>query len=189
MKKILTNKERIFVLEYLFDLNPERAARAAGFAKSMAQTKAYQWVSNSKVKPHVYAAIQEAMAKRGRRVERSADEVVKALWEMGELDISEFMVVDSGGAIQAIPLDQIPTEKRKYINKIKGKRTIRESADGSVCTMVDETEYFIPEKKGVYELLGKHYGIFMADKSQDIDLSKLTDEQLRDLAQGKKPKE
>jgi phage terminase small subunit len=189
MGKELTNKERIFVLEYLLDLNPERAARAAGFAKSMAHTKAYQWVSNSKTKPHVYAAIQSAMKKREKRVERSAEEVVKALWEMGELDIAEFMVVDSGGAIQAIPLDQIPAEKRKYINKIKGKRTIRESSDGSMSTMVDETEYFIPEKKGVYELLGKHYGIFMADKVQDFDFSKMTDEQLRDLAQGKKPKE
>jgi hypothetical protein len=168
MEKKLTPKERMFVLEYLLDLDPCRAAKAAGFSATVASSKAYQWVSNSKVKPNVYEAVQAAIGKRAARTERSADEVVKALWEMAELDIAYFMAVDDGGAVTAVPLDQIPPEKRKYINKIKGKRTIRESADGGQMSMQDETEYTIPEKKGTYELLARHYGILVDKKELNV---------------------
>ena len=58
--KQLNDKERVFVDEYLVDTDPKRAALAAGYSATMAASKAYQWVSNSKVKPHVYAAIQRA---------------------------------------------------------------------------------------------------------------------------------
>lgn len=75
----LDNREAIFVDEYLVDLNPERAAIAAGYSKSMARSKAYQWVSNGKVKPHVFDAIKRRILDRQKRVEISQDYVLATI--------------------------------------------------------------------------------------------------------------
>jgi phage terminase small subunit len=157
MEKELNLRQLMFCKEYIIDFNGTQAAIRAGYSKKTANEQASRMLANVNIQDQ----IQKESNKREVKVERTAEDVVRALWEMAELDINHFMVVDEGGAIQAIPLDQIPPEKRKYINKIKGKRTIRESADGSMSTMVDETEYFIPEKKGVYELLARHHGLLI----------------------------
>ena len=40
-------REKRFIDEYLVDLDPKRAAIEAGYSKSVAASKAYQWVSNA----------------------------------------------------------------------------------------------------------------------------------------------
>ncbi len=77
--KRLDARERRFVGEYLIDLDPQRAAIAAGYKKTVARTKSYQWVSNSEQKPHVFSAIQKAMDKRAAKLDISADRVLKEL--------------------------------------------------------------------------------------------------------------
>ncbi len=79
MPQELDAKERRFVSEYLIDLDPKRAAIEAGYSATVAASKAYQWVSNSKVKPHVYEAIQKAMNSRSKRTEITADNVLREL--------------------------------------------------------------------------------------------------------------
>jgi len=160
----LTRQQSRFVDEYIIDFNGFQAAIRANYSKATAMQQASRLLRKVKVQQ----AITKALQKRTARTERSADEVVKALWEMAELDIAHFMSVDEGGAVTAVPLNQIPPEKRKYINKIKGKRTIRESADGGQMSMQDETEYTIPEKKGTYELLARHYGILIDKKELNV---------------------
>jgi len=78
-QKQLDAREKRFVAEYVIDLNPERAAIEAGYSISMAKSKAYQWVSGGKVKPHVYAAIQKAQKKAEIRAEITQDDVIKGL--------------------------------------------------------------------------------------------------------------
>ncbi|MDL2401582.1 terminase small subunit [Rhizobium mayense] len=51
LEERLTHREIRFVREYLIDLDPKRAAIEAGYSKTVAASKAYQWVSNGKVKP------------------------------------------------------------------------------------------------------------------------------------------
>lgn len=72
-------REEIFIEEYLKDLDAQRAALAAGYSASMAASKAYQWVSGSKVKPHVFAAVCAAQKKRSERTEVTQDAVVREL--------------------------------------------------------------------------------------------------------------
>lgn len=83
----LDAKERRFVSEYLIDLDTKRAAVAAGYSETVAASKAYQWVSNGKVKPHVFAAVQNAMKVRSDRTEITADRVLKELAKIGFSDI------------------------------------------------------------------------------------------------------
>jgi len=78
-KRQLDKREQVFVSEYLIDLDPRRAALAAGYRKTMAESKAYQWVSNRKIKPHVHEAIQKAMDKRSKKTEITAEYVLTSL--------------------------------------------------------------------------------------------------------------
>lgn len=66
--KQLTKKERLFVFEYIADekMNAEKAAIRAGYAPSVARTKAYVWVSKSKQNEKIYIAeaIEEMLQKK-----------------------------------------------------------------------------------------------------------------------------
>lgn len=89
----LDAREKVFVDEYLTDLDPKRAAIAAGYSPSMANSKAYQWVSDGKTKPHVYEAIQQRMADREKRTEITQDMVLRRWWEIANADASELTAI------------------------------------------------------------------------------------------------
>ncbi len=74
-----TPKERLYVKEYLIDLHQQNAAIRAGFAKKSAKNHA----SILMKKPHIKAAIAEAMALRNQRLDVSADKVVQELAKLG----------------------------------------------------------------------------------------------------------
>ena len=82
----LDDREKRFVLEYPIDLDACRAALVAGYSESMAKSKAYQWVSDSKTKPHVYAAVQKALAARAERTGITQDKVLAELWGIATAD-------------------------------------------------------------------------------------------------------
>jgi phage terminase small subunit len=91
MAKKLDSREKLFVEEYLVDLNIERAAISAGYAKSTARTKAFNWVSNGKHrKPHVIEAIQKAFKKRSERTEITQDRVLEEFAKLAFSDPRKF---------------------------------------------------------------------------------------------------
>ena len=73
----LTPKQRLFVEEFLVDLNAKQAAIRAGYSEKTAT----EIGSENLRKPHVSDAIREAMASRSERTGITADMVVEALWE------------------------------------------------------------------------------------------------------------
>jgi phage terminase small subunit len=95
MGKELTDKERRFVGEYLITLDANNAAKKAGFSSSVAASKAYQWVSNGKVKPHVYSAVQEAICDREARTKITQDRVIQELARIGFSDLRN-LINDDG---------------------------------------------------------------------------------------------
>lgn len=141
MAKPLTAKERLFVAEYLLDVDPKRAAIAAGYSKTMAATKAYQWVSKSKVKPNVFEAIQEAMGKRAKKIEIDSDYVLFAIHDTVERCRQVKPVLDRAG-------EPVLVETRE------GKIVPAYSFDASNSL------------KGL-ELLGKHLRLFQDSKPAD----------------------
>ena len=88
----LDQRERLFVAEYLIDLNAERAALAAGYSKSMAHTKAFQWVRRGKnSKPHVIAAIDERQNAIAEKCEITAEKVLERWWAIANADPNEIV--------------------------------------------------------------------------------------------------
>ena len=73
-KRSLTEKQKLFIREYLADLNASAAALRAG----------YKWGDIGRqllTKTHVKAAIDEAIRARAERTEITADLVVQETWK------------------------------------------------------------------------------------------------------------
>lgn len=87
----LDPKEQRFVEEYLIDLDPRRAALVAGYSASMANSKAYMWVRDGKAKPHVFAAVEAAKAKRAEVTQITAEMVLARWWLIATADPNELI--------------------------------------------------------------------------------------------------
>lgn len=85
-------REQRFVEEYVIDMDPQRAAIAAGYSATTARNKAYTWVSRSQpVKPHVMAAIKELMREKADRTQITADMVMKRWWDLANANPNELI--------------------------------------------------------------------------------------------------
>jgi hypothetical protein len=83
----LTDKQRRFVDEYLIDLNATQAAIRAGYSEKTAAEQASRLLINVKVS----SAIENAQKARSKRVEISADMVLKRWWDMANVDVNDLV--------------------------------------------------------------------------------------------------
>ena len=126
MAEELDARERLFVAEYLIDLDPKRAAIAAGYSESMADTKAYQWVSPGKsTKPHVLAEIRRRQDKAAKRLDISADRVRRELALIAFADIRDAIAVDDDGTVRVKDLETLAPEVTRAIGEITQTSTER----------------------------------------------------------------
>lgn len=89
ISSVLTDREKVFVGEYIISLSSKDAAEKAGYSKGTAATIASTWVSDPKKKPRVYKAIEEAMRKREHRTEVTQDRVLLELARIGFASIKD----------------------------------------------------------------------------------------------------
>ena len=138
----LTEKQRLFVEEYLIDLNATQAAIRAGYSAKTADVQGSRMLGNVKVQQ----AIAEAMAKRSKRTGVNQDRVVLELAKLAFVKMTD--LVDSEGRIKTNATDDDCIESIKY------KESDNEFG-GSV-----EREVKISSKLKALELLGKHLGMW-----------------------------
>lgn len=159
----LDARERRFVGEYLIDLDPRRAAIDAGYSKTTAASKAYQWVSNSKLKPHVYAAIEQAQEKRSERTEITQDMVLQELAKISFSDIRKIvrwgetmirMETDKDGNDVVVPYHGLALIDSNEIDDATAA-AISEVAEGRNGLTVK-----LHDKKGALVDIGRHLGMF-----------------------------
>lgn len=153
----LNTQEAIFVAEYLVDLDAQRAALAAGYSPSMAKTKCYLWVSDGKLKPHVYDAVQRAVARKLTKLEVTQDAVVQGLARLGFSNIMDYGRVDSEGQF-AIDLSSTTREEASALQSVKVKRTVRTIGDVDIEETTTELR-LAPKREAIVDL-GRHLGMF-----------------------------
>ena len=154
----LTPKQKLFVDEYLIDLNAKQAAIRAGYSPKTAEQIGYQMLHKTSVSD----AISRAMAERSRRTGVTADRVLNELAKIGfanAADIINFGIAtvkedssrDDTACIQSIKVKTIPTE------------------DGDIT----EREVKLYDKKAALELIGRHLGMWK-DKVEVFGIEKET---------------
>lgn len=143
-KDNLTVKQRMFVEEYLIDLNATQAAIRAGYSAKTADQQGSRMLANVKVQQ----AIAERMAVRSKRTGVNQDRVVLELAKVAFLKMTD--VVDSNGKIK----QDASEDDLSCIESIKYKESDNEYG-GSV-----EREVKVASKLKALELLGKHLGMW-----------------------------
>lgn len=89
----LTPKQKMFVKEYLCDLNATQAAIRAGYSEKTAEVIGFENLR----KPKIAAAIQLAMNERSEKVELDAQWVLERLKEVAERCMQAVPVLDREG--------------------------------------------------------------------------------------------
>lgn len=153
----MTKKQKLFVEEYLIDLNATQAAIRAGYSPETAGSIG----SENLKKPEIRARINKAMAERSKRTGISQDRVLLELAKIGFANIKD--VVDPKTA-EVLP--NAKEEDLACIQSIKVK-------PGEFGT---EREVKMYDKKGALVDIGRHLGMFK-DKVEvtgiDTEMSKL----------------
>lgn len=89
----LNDKQRLFIAEYLVDLNATQAAIRAGYSQKTAAAVGHENLR----KPKIASAVQEAFEKRSERTEVTGDWVLERLVENANRSMTATPVYDSEG--------------------------------------------------------------------------------------------
>jgi phage terminase small subunit len=84
--EIMTPRQRFFVLEYLIDLDPKKAAIRAGYAPSGAAGRASVLLRRPEIVQAIRAAMDERARRTGITIERVLEEYARIIVALGWLD-------------------------------------------------------------------------------------------------------
>lgn len=146
----LTQKQRLFVDEYLIDLNATQAAIRAGYSKKTAG----QIGDENLKKPQIAQAIKDAMDSRNKRAQIDADYVLRRLVEIDQMDVAD--ILDDDMSVK--PLKDWPKVWRQYLAGFD----VSELFDGAgkereMVGFLKKLKW--PDKVKNLELLGKHVNV------------------------------
>lgn len=156
MQKKLTNKERLFALEYLADgkMNAEKAALKAGYSASVARSKAFVWVSKSKQnkKPHVAEFIESKMKEIEKNIDGEIEELTLKLKQIFDINFIDLLIeMDWNLSIEG--LKKISPQKRILITNVIPTR--------------DGIRLVVFNKEKVLEMLAKRYGMWNEEERDE----------------------
>ena len=145
----LSDKQEIFCIEYLFDLNATQAAIRAGYSKKTAKVTG----SENLTKPDIAARIAVLNKSRLNKVKMEADYVLQRLVEIDKMDIAEILNDD----FSVKPLSEWPDSWRQTLSGMDISEIWGDSEETDtrvVIGMLKKMKW--PDKIKNLELLGKH---------------------------------
>lgn len=162
----LTKKQKIFVDEYLIDLNATQAAIRAGYSPDTAGSIG----SENLKKPEIRARIEKAMAEHSKRTGINQDRIIMELAKIALLNPKGLVNFD-----EATIKEDATDEDVAAVASVKVKRFPTKDGEGV------EREVKMYDKTKALELLGRHLGMFK-DK---VEVSGLDEEKkkLEDILQ------
>ena len=152
-------KQKIFVQEYLIDLNATQAYIRAGYTGKGAEVSACKLLTN----PKVSEAIQKAIAAREKRTEISQDRVLKEYAKLAFLDPRKFFDEDDN-LKRIVDLDDDSAAAVAGMD-IQVRFTKNEE-DELVQDTVKKIK--LVDKKGALDSVAKHLNMFEKDNNKKI---------------------
>jgi phage terminase small subunit len=178
-------RQRLFVLEYLKDLNATQAAIRAGYSPRTAEAAGSRLLRNVKV----LAEIQAAMDKRSKKLELTAEYTLRAITNIGHFDPRKLF--DEKGNMKDIP--DLDADTARNISGFDFV-TLYEGEGDQKHAFGQLRKIRLRDSLKALELEGRHQRLF-TDKvehglddetrrllAEKIDLTNATDEQLAELA-------
>ena len=174
----LTQKQRLFVAEYLVDGNATRAAKAAGYSEKTAQEQGSRLLSNVMVA----AEIEQRTAKREQKLAITGEKVLQELALMGFARMDSYIGINESGHAY---IDLSAIKQDSQLAAAIQEVTVDEYTEGKGedAREVRRTKFKLADKRGSLELLGKHLKLWTDRHELKLDtLTELTDEQLAAIA-------
>lgn len=171
--KELNAKEKIFVQEYLIDLNATQAAIRAGYAATTADKQAPLWIGKNRAtcpenKRHIWDAVHKAIEERIERTKIDADYVLKTLADWLEADPCDIIDEDTGGYL---PIHNWPKVWRQMLTAADVKEIFEYQGDRgnrSREKIGEIIKYRFIDKVRALELTGKHIDVKAFTESREI---------------------
>lgn len=149
----LTDKQRLFVQEYLVDCNATQAAIRAGYSS---KTAGATGAENLK-KPQIQIAIRAAMDARIERTQMTQDEVLAELAAIARCDMRDFLTFADNGEVY-VDWSAMPKGATKLIREIT--QEVYLEGMGEDAQQVKRTKFKLHSKLDALKLLGTHMGMF-----------------------------
>lgn len=153
----LTDKQQVFIAEYLKCWNASEAARRAGYSERTANEQGSRLLANVSVS----AAVERFKAE----VIMSAEEAQMELTKQARSDIGDFLV--QNGDVVAVDLAKaIEAKKTGLIKKLSQTRTVRTRSDDDVEETISTT-IELYDKQAALVQVGKIHKLF-TDKQEVV---------------------
>lgn len=141
----MTKKQKLFIEEYLVDLNATQAAIRAGYSPDTA----YSIGNENLKKPEIRARIDKAMAERSKRTGINQDRILMELAKIALVNPEDVVNLN-----EATIKEGAHPEDLAAIASVKVKRFPTKDGEGI------EREIKFHSKTQALELAGKHLGMF-----------------------------
>lgn len=149
----LSPKQKLFVSEYLVDLNATQAALRAKYAERTAYSQGQRLLKNVEIQK----AIQKAMNNREERTEITQDRVLKEYARLAFLDPRKFFN-ENGNLKNIVDLDDDTAACLAGMDVISSP-----TRDGETPEQIKKIK--IVDKKGALDSVARHLGMFNKDKA------------------------
>lgn len=157
MEHKLTGKQRLFIREYLIDLNATQAAIRAGYSEKTAYIIGHENLR----KPKIVKILSEAMHKREEKTEITAERVLRELAIIGFADQKNYVDINEDGIVRAKTWDEMPEGASRAVQEIKEVRRIMGSGEGGKEIFLEcRLSYKLHDKVEALKLLGNHLGMW-----------------------------
>lgn len=164
-KRKLTGKQRLFVSEYLKDLNATQAAIRAGYSEKTA----YRTGNDNLKKPQIQEAIREQMDAREARTLITADRVLKEYAKLAFSEITDYLDVATERVVVDWDTDPetgetVPIWEIKQLLILKDTKDIPKEKLAAIQSIKHGRyglEFTLHDKKGSLDSIGKHLGMFI----------------------------
>ncbi|MES2347857.1 MAG: terminase small subunit [Pseudomonadota bacterium] len=173
--------QQAFVAHYLVTLSAKKAAIAAGYAPGSADVQGYQLLQN----PSVSKQLRKAMARRAKRLEVSAENVLREIARIAFSDIRAVMEF-RGESVTFKDSDTLHSDAAAAIQSISSdtKTSGGGRMDSEPMTTVS-LKIKMHDKMRALDLAGRHLGMWA--KGEDDEFSKMTLVELVRLVRDKVP--
>jgi phage terminase small subunit len=154
-KRTLTARQKLFVREYLVDLNATQAYIRAGYraSEAVARANSARMIANDSIS----AAIHEALEKRFQKLEISSENVLQEIAKSAFANIMDYMVIHKDG-LASIDLSKLTREQAAAIAEIRYDDAGEKGDDG--VKTVKRFKFKLLNKLSSLELLGKYLKLF-----------------------------
>lgn len=167
-KTKLTNKEQMFINEYLRCWNGAEAARLAGYSPKAAKEIAYENLT----KPHIQVAIQSRM----KEAAMSAEETLARISGHARGDISTFLRVNDDGFLNFDFSDDAAKGQLHLLKKVKTKRSRRVVGKGEDAEIWEDesVEVELYDAQKALDMLARYHNLYT---EKDGEGNPLTDDE------------